>query len=925
MVDPTLEDGSGVTLAGEPGTVPSGGARSRDGIEFLSPGALLGRYVVIDRLGVGGMGVVYSAYDPELDRKIAVKVLHGRTSRKGSQGAARLVREAQALARLSHPNVVAVHDVGTFEDRVFVAMEFVSGHTLNEWLDRAPRTRPEVLRVMNDAGRGLAAAHAAGLIHRDFKPENVMVREDGRVLVMDFGVARPTDAPPDAVDVDQTTESMIRAQVDRTIDLTRTGALLGTPAYMAPEQHTGKEVDARSDQFAFCVTLYEALYRERPFGGDSLMALAYQVANGQVRAPPANAKVPTRLRRVVLRGLSVKPDDRFASMEALLAQLAIASRGRGRLVAGLGAVAVIAGVASAGPLVERRQTLACAAEGDRVHEIWNEAARVRVESALAGTDLDVNDLLTRLAPWLGRYTDDLARIGRENCLDREVRSTRSQALLGAAKDCLSDRTDALAVLVDELEAGDRDLAIRSVQAAAALPPTTACERERELIARVAMPDAEVREQVREVRRALLRAGTLASAARYPESEKIVREAAKTASALGYAPLDAEIELALAGSLEAQAKYEEAAASAEKAFTIALGEGHDEVAAKAAKALVYGYGVKLAKTDEGERWEAIARGLLHRIDAEDGLLAARLDVTSGTVQFIKGEYDAAEAAFERARSTYESALGADHPDVATVYNLLGILSLVRGQYDQAIDFHHRALTIRENALGPMHPTVGGSQSNLGNVYYTQEKYEKAVEAYRVALEIAEHVYGPDHPDVGTGLNNLGNALDLMKDREGALEAYARSLAIREKAFGADHPMVAQTLHNIGIVQRVLERYDEAEKTLLRARDVKAKTVGEEHDSYGLTLLELGRLKLKTDDPAAARDYVEKALAIAEKSQGGPYELADARFTLGRALFALDPRSARARELAQQALEALPEGEHQKLRGEIENFLAELAGD
>src|SRR5690606_1441989 len=233
-------------------------------------GATIGRYVVLAPLGRGAMGTVLAALDPELDRKVALKVLH-ETARGGDR--ARLQREAQALARLSHPNVMILHDVGTWVDpaggrHVFLAMELVVGHTLSDWLASAPRSVDAIVAVFAQAGRGLAAAHAAGLVHRDFKPHNVLVGSDGRVRVTDFGLARSfgeDTRPPITVDTHTGPISLPELALHET--LTRTGEWVGTPAYMAPEQLQGGAADPRADQFAFCVALYEALHGQRPFAG----------------------------------------------------------------------------------------------------------------------------------------------------------------------------------------------------------------------------------------------------------------------------------------------------------------------------------------------------------------------------------------------------------------------------------------------------------------------------------------------------------------------------------------------------------------------------------------------------------------------------------------------------------------------------------
>jgi predicted Ser/Thr protein kinase len=278
----------------------------------------VGRYTVLRKLGSGGMGVVYAAFDESLDRKVAIKVLRDRKGDPEGQG--RLLREAQALARLSHPNVVGVHDVGTTADgQIYIAMEFITGATLRDWLAEQPRSRAEILRVFAQAGRGLAAAHAVGLVHRDFKPDNVMVGIDGRVCVFDFGLARTTGERESGGRPSLTH----RASVQRLVSsMTLAGTILGTPAYMAAEQHEGTGTDARTDIFSFCVALYEALYGERPFAGQNYGELVAAVRSGAVRPPPLGAPVPAWLRQILVRGLHPVPKDRWSDMPALLAALA---------------------------------------------------------------------------------------------------------------------------------------------------------------------------------------------------------------------------------------------------------------------------------------------------------------------------------------------------------------------------------------------------------------------------------------------------------------------------------------------------------------------------------------------------------------------------------------------------------------------------
>jgi len=288
----------------------------------------LGRYEVLEELGVGGMGVVYAAYDPKLGRKVAIKLLHPQASgiTSASEGRARLLREAHAMAKLAHPNVIAVHDVGTEGDRVFIVMEHVEGSTLATWLSERARPWREVLSMFVQAGRGLAAAHAAGILHRDFKPENVLVGKDERSRVMDFGLARSAQSPNGSEDAAPGALTFAASggpphAVVLGTALTEPGKLLGTPRYMAPEQLIGQPASEKTDQFGFCVALYQGLYGELPFHGDTIDALLNEIKQGKVKSPPKSSAIPAPVRQMVIRGLNFNPADRHASMEALLGSL----------------------------------------------------------------------------------------------------------------------------------------------------------------------------------------------------------------------------------------------------------------------------------------------------------------------------------------------------------------------------------------------------------------------------------------------------------------------------------------------------------------------------------------------------------------------------------------------------------------------------
>ncbi|MHB8876870.1 MAG: protein kinase domain-containing protein, partial [Myxococcaceae bacterium] len=374
---PGLEETAGVPQKGEP--------------VVLHKGSTLGRYVILERLGAGGMGVVYAAYDPQLDRKISLKLLRTDVVQgsSGGEARARLLREAQAMARLSHPNVIAVHDLGTIGEQVFFAMEYVDGGTLDHWRKEKPRSRDETLEMFVKAGRGLAAAHAAGLVHRDFKPDNVLVGKDGRVRVTDFGLARPAASTmTPQIPLSREDLAKIRAGTfAQDAPLTQAGSLLGTPAYMAPEQLQGRPSDARTDQFSFCVALYEALYGERPLKGSTVAALTMSAELGLISPAPPDSKVPERLRRVLLRGLSSSPSARFPTMDALLTELsrlpAVARRG---LFAGTAlAVLLVAGASLTWVFSRGEEPVLCNSAERRLAGIWDEARKKELHDALAGS------------------------------------------------------------------------------------------------------------------------------------------------------------------------------------------------------------------------------------------------------------------------------------------------------------------------------------------------------------------------------------------------------------------------------------------------------------------------------------------------------------------------------------------------------------
>ncbi|MCA9706662.1 MAG: serine/threonine protein kinase, partial [Myxococcales bacterium] len=728
----------------------------------LERGSMIGRYVVLERIGRGGMGIVHAAYDPTLDRKVAVKVLLARASTQAAEaGSQRLLREAQAMAQLRHPNVVGVHDVGVHEGHVFVAMEFVEGGTLRAWLDAQPRAQPEILDVFVQAGRGLAAAHAKGLVHRDFKPENVMVGEGPRAQVMDFGLVRALDSGDDlaSADVDDlipTASSSLRSQ------LTHAGQLLGTPSYMAPEQFAQDEVDARTDQFSFCVALWEALFDAHPFGGDSPMELAIQVTSGLFAPLPSSAVASARLRRVLERGMSVERHDRWPSMDALLAALMDdPSRRRRRwLLAGAG-IAVV-GLAVGG---ERLHHAAAVRECTRagaalVERTWTDDARARVREGMVATGLvRAAESYDRFEPWIDRYAARWQEARTQACMNVEVEARWSDEQGAAAIDCLEQDREELGALLDVLADADDGSVDDAVLQAAGLPAPSRCVDERYLVHRPPSPaDPQQQAEQDDLRQRLVRAARLAGAGRVSEAQAVLDELRSRVDAAGSAPLLIRYTHVEALVAFAASRWDAARERFRAAFVLALEHDRPAEAGDAAQALAGLTGNELSNPEEGLWWADVAQSLARRIgeDAEGMRIHGILRVQSGLHQ-LRGEFEPARALAEQALAMSEAMLGPDHPRVAADLRRLASIMGQQGELTAAEALARRSVALREATLGLEHPHVVLALDELGKILYGQGKIDEALETFERSVALAERIFPADHPRLGQVRINLGSVL------------------------------------------------------------------------------------------------------------------------------------------------------------------------
>jgi tetratricopeptide (TPR) repeat protein/predicted Ser/Thr protein kinase len=896
-------------------TLPASTSPSRpSGSPELERGATIGRYLVIERLGAGGMGVVYAAYDPELDRKVAVKLLRSEIAGDPELGRARLIREAQAMAKLAHPNVVGVHDVGTFGDQVFVAMEFVQGRTLADWQSAEDRGWRETLAMFLQAGRGLTAAHVAGIVHRDFKPDNVLIGADGRPRVTDFGLARVA-AEHDLPASDRATSDRATPPPGSDIALTQAGAVMGTPAFMAPEQHLGLVADPRSDQFAFCVALWQALYDQLPFAGETLPQLALAVTAGELAPLPRN-NVPAWLRVALLRGLAVDPDARWPSIDALLAALAHdPSRARRRRLAWLGVGALLLGLGLGAWQWQARQKAACVASGAAVSAVWHSAARDSVRAALLATgEPYAADTWTSVEGRLDAWSDAWQAAQVRAC---EVRDELS----GPRLVCLGDRLRHLRSLVGLLAAADRQIASQAARAAASLPSITVCDDPSWLAATVKPPeDEQVRDRVEDERERLSQAAAQLQGGHYDEGQALAAAALEAAEALDYAPLRAEALHQVGEAHERQGDYAAAATRLEAAYNLAARTGHDEVSARTTIALTRVAGKRLARHAAGLVWAQVAAVIVARLGEEDGLLGADLRSDLGQVQDAMGD---SAAGLERAREALairEAKLGADHPDVATSLHNLGVASINLGMAEQAADYLGRALAIRRAVLGEEHPDVATSYNGLGNSHNARGQTAEAIALYRKSLAIRERALPGDHPDIASSLSNLSVSLTYLKDYEPALELQRRALAIRERAHAADHPDIAASWNNLGLIYTSLGRHGEARTHYQEALRRWERSLGPNHPALAFALLGIGRSHLAGDDPEAALAPLERALALRTAAEVGASNLADAQNQLARALWAARPSERpRARALVEAARDLL--ADDPDARAELGQWLIE----
>ncbi len=853
------QEGTGITLAGEaepsPRTEPT-----------LGTGSTIGRYTVVSRLGAGGMGVVYLAYDPELDRQVALKLLHPGSSRGKPHARARLLREAQSLAKLSHPNVVSVFDAGEHEGEVWLAMERIEGRTLTEWCAATLPRWPELLRVLADAARGVAAAHAAGLVHRDLKPSNLMVADDGRVRVMDFGLARLGDDESSHGSDDVSPVSELRSS-PKVQSLTRTHDVLGTPAYMAPEQWQAGAIDARADQFSWCVMAWEALYGRRPYGEEPTATFFCERLDVPSHRTPAG-HVPKWVRRMLERGLRHSPDERWPDMTDLLGVVdRRTSRRRQQRVTLVLSGILVAGLIGGGvwQIDREHRQQECRDAGAEIESLWP-GRQAEISEVFASSDVAyVRRLESSLAPRIGTWAEDWSDIRSEVCEAATIEESIDAAHRARVEVCLHAQRMAITMLLDLVARGDPMALRRAPFMTSTFPAVGQC-RDPQVLEALPIPKLGELGTMREGPERWIQAMTLQDAGRYEEALVEVEAVLEMAKTRDWDPLKIQAGL-LVGTLQVQlGRYREGADALRRIYFQAGGAGMESAAVLAAARLVEVEGVKLARSQQGLMWAEHARMMMRRLGDDSAQHELLLLENESEVARVEGNYDRAEDLLGRVIEQRRQTQGDDHPEVALALRDLAAIHLARGDHRKAAALDRRVLGMLEASLGHDHPEVAKTLFMLAEARVEEDGVEGRA-LHERSLRVLEVALGAEHPELARSLH----ALAVLDAREGhhrlALERHQKALALRERTLPADHPELADSFGELAKFHRERRRYAQANELYGRAIEVVERTLGNEHPKRAKLISSLATSQRDGGAWEESEASFENALALMVKAPGG----------------------------------------------------------
>jgi tetratricopeptide (TPR) repeat protein/predicted Ser/Thr protein kinase len=888
------------------------------------------RYRIEEEVGAGGMSVVYAARDVELDRQVALKVM--RRDVGETQDQERLREEARALAGLNHANIVPVYDVGYAKDgRLYMSMELVRGKSLREWVDVKPRSVAEVLGVLIEAGRGLAAAHAVALVHCDFKPSNVLVGEDGRVRVVDFGIAR-------RVLLSETITARSIGDDSETRDpQKKRPQVIGTPRYMSPEQVRAHPLDAKTDQFSFCLTLYESLYGQLPFLGTSNRQRLRNIVRGNIRKQPRGSLVSGRVHSIISRGLAASPDDRWRSMEELLRALTRALNPSRPWIPLLGVGALGCGIAAAAAMPHDTP---CATTRKDVDAMWNADRRERLRDAfrtsgLPNADTEFERVDTRLTTFAEVWADSRRRVCEDDSSPNEVRA--------AQRSCLYRGLEQLEVLVEVLGSADLTTVRDANIAVAALPNVALCESGAANVG-TDIPE-HLRERVEELDEELSTAPLLVKLHRYRRAEELTSRILHEAEQLGHPPLLANAQYRRADVLASRGMQVDAAELFEKAFHTAETARMDALAAEIAVDLQLTYGYRLARPKLAERWTKLARAAVERL-GDDGAQRAEFVRTEGLIALRSSDFAKARERFEATIELYDRIDDPDPLPKAEALSNLGIACLDLGLLDESEDAFQKALALTEDEVGPYNNRLISIINNLGSLEQARGRHQAAYDYFQRVYEAELALYGPVDVRIAMSLNNLGTSLSALRRDDEAKGYYQRSIAAYESG---DHHGVdlARPVGNLAVAYMRADQLDEAEAALLRAielieaesgpmqadlsvhwfnlasvrlqreeygrarealercNEIDEAALGHDHPNVAQNLAAIASIHVKLDEPARARQLLEEALTIFGKFDLDPVLVSYAEFELAKLLWD-DGERDRARTLVTNAEKAFTEG-------------------
>jgi len=843
----------------------------------------IGRYELERRLGEGGMGTVYAAHDPQLDRKLAVKLLHPELVERG--GVERLLREGRALARLDHPCVVRVYDSGVAGDQLYIAMELVDGGTLATWLREAPRHWRDITAKFVAAGRGIAAAHHAGIIHRDVKPENVLLDRSGQPKVADFGLADPGGAAPATGRA--TTAAALPAATDDApppdiagpaARITRRGAVLGTLRYMSPEQRRGQPVGPATDQYSLCAALASALFDTAP-----------------------ERVVPGWLRRAIARGCAADPAARFASIEQLIAALDPARRARrhrSAVLAGLGALAATAAVVFGVIRSPDAVGAACdAATRDRAR-LWSPADRSAVQYALLATRVPyATASWTRVDTAVADYLKPLAEAEAETC----ARAPRSPDALAAFDDglaCLAERRAELSALVTRL----RDVAPADVRIAVALvhdlpaiddcrnPATLAAEH----LAR-ATPAAGVQRDA--IARTMRAAREARAAGRFREAADQAARAVELARPAGGVILVKAL-LARAESamlVEGSAARE---AAAREAATVAEAVHADGLRALALADLMGAMAREAGREREALAFAPLVEAAIARADRR-AALTPLVEQARGMAQLRLGQTEAAVDSLRRALASAQAALPPDDPRMPEYLYPVGVALSMLGRDRDALAFHEQAYQVATAAWGTGHPNTARFAINLATKHAALGDCPKALDELARARALLVDVLPPESPEHLQIAQAMGACYYMEHRHADALREYGARQTALERAGRTRSVEMAGSWVDLGDVQFDQKDYRAARASYERSVHGYEDVVGASDARLGLPLSRLGETELALDHRDRAIEVLERAVAIYRGANAPPFTIANAAFPLARALWDRPAMRDRARALARTA--------------------------